>query len=150
MTNSDEQTLKDFRKLLALLEIQRRTLTVAGSSNEIIKSYSQTLAFLKRLSRVQILELHGAAPVSRKPRAPSLVTDFQPLSLSLSEIEDIARNEKTPRKVLEEIAVTRFHVPKGSLRSFQNIEMLREKIIIRIQNERTHKTIDEVARQSGR
>lgn len=149
MTDSNEQ-IANFRKVLVFLEAQRRSLSIAGAGDEFLAAFSSVLRFLKELPKSQILELTGAKSAQTKNRQARLVGDFQMTSLSLDEIERIATDIKTPRKILEEIAVSRFHVPKGSMRSFQNIEMLREKILIRIQNERTHKVIGEIARQNRR
>lgn len=150
MTKSNEQMVANYRKLLDLLETQRRALVTAGCSDEILDTYSLVLAFLKKLPSSKIVELSGSKRSQSVGRQVRLITDFQATSLSLDEIEKIALDEKTSRKMLEEIAVFRFHVPKGSMRSFQNVEMLREKILVRVQNERTHKSMDEVARQTRR
>jgi hypothetical protein len=128
--------------------MQRRALQLAGSSSELLSTYSMVLEFLKNLPKSQIMELGGTKELAARKFSKQLIGDHDFELLSLDAIEKIVTDEKSPRGILERIAIARFHVPKGSMRSFQNMEMLREKLLIRIQNERTHQTIGEMARSS--
>jgi hypothetical protein len=148
MKKINPKVLDDYRRVLSILEIQKRALQLGGSPSELISTYSLVLKFLKGLPNSQVLDLLGMPEFDAKTYSKRLIGDFQVHDLSLDEIEKLAADDKTPRRILEEIAIVRFHVPKGSMRSFQNMEMLREKILIRIQNERTHAAIDHLARSS--
>ena len=136
-----------YRKVLKILEQQRKTLTYADSDREIVETYSAVLKHLAQLSQVEILELHTAAPKNRKVRRKTPEPSIEMDKLSLAEIEKLTTDESTPRKTLEEIATERFQVPRGSMRSFSNVQNLREKIITLVQNERAHQTISAIAQQ---
>jgi hypothetical protein len=69
---------------------------------------------------------------------------------SLSEIEQLVNRVDLSRKDLEHIAIQRFSVPRGSMRSFSNRQMLLDKLHSLISNERTHETISSVARGEGK
>jgi hypothetical protein len=146
MKKASPESTASYRKVLSLLDLHRRALQLAGASPEVLSTYSRIVDFLRGLSPSQIEglgELKTAPTFSKK-----LIEGSRLESLSLEEIEKIVADDKSPRRVLERIAISRFHVPKGSMRSFQNVEMLREKILIRIQNERTHRAIGELASTS--
>ncbi|MGO9304923.1 MAG: hypothetical protein ACLP3R_14730, partial [Candidatus Korobacteraceae bacterium] len=66
------------------------------------------------------------------------------------EILKLLNNEETPRSDLEQIAIVRFSVPSGSMRSFSNKRMLVDKLRTLVENERAHETIGEVARGNSR
>ena len=66
--------------------------------------------------------------------------------MSLGDLEELVNNEGTSRADLEFVAAERFSVPRGSMRSFSNREMLIAKLRTLIGNERTHQTIGAVAR----
>jgi hypothetical protein len=150
MSNSLRPQVVNYRKVLVLLEMQRRALQLAGSPRELLDIYTQILKFLKQLPPSQVLGTEEMVAAGEGRYSKRLVGDFEVQELTLDEIEKIVTDEKTPRRILEKLAIARFHVPKGSMRSFQNIGMLREKILIRVQNERTHQAIGELARAPRR
>ena len=86
----------------------------------------------------------STAPRNRQP-SPTL-SDEDLRNASLAEIEKLVMNEGTSRKNLERIAFQRFSVPRGSMRSFSDKQMLVDKLRTLIDNERTHETIGAVAR----
>ena len=143
-----ETLFEQFKVLLKALDAHRKALEPAGAPIALLDLYASLLKSLHKLSDTQIKTLLSA-PVdftSIKLRKTIIIPDVT--AMTLDEIEGFVTNEDTPRKILEAIAIKRFHVPKGSMRSFQNIGLLREKLITRIQNERAHHTIRDVARQS--
>lgn len=143
-----ENAPERFKMLLKVLNAHRKSLEPAGASVAFLEFYEAFLKSLNKLSDVQI-ELLLKSPSqfsSAKTREPLQIPDVT--ALTLDELEKLILNEETPRKILETIAIKRFHVPKGSMRSFQNMPILREKLITRIQNEKAHHTIRDVARHS--
>ena len=146
MKNSEARLAVSHHKVLRLLEIYRRSLVEAGTSKDILDAYSRILKFAKELPTAE------TAPTFKKSRAASekskdISSEDHLLSLSLDDIERIVQNKETPRSLLEAIAIGRFDVPRGSMRSFSNMDMLRERILTRIRNERAHQTISSVASQ---
>jgi hypothetical protein len=144
----NDTLLEQFKTLLKVFEAHRKSLEPTGASIALLDLYASLLKSLHKLSDTQIETLLSAPSdfTSIKSRKTIVVPDVT--AMTLDEIEAMVSKEQTPRKILEAIAIKRFHVPKGSMRSFQNIELLREKLTTRIQNERAHHTIRDVARQS--
>jgi hypothetical protein len=130
---------------MKLLDLHKKQLTAADCSQETIEMYTLVLRHLNRLSEADFVR---TVPTKKTNRHTTTITPEEINSLTLDQIESFASDLETPRKVLEEIAVIRFNVPRGSLRSFSNLRMLREKISTRVQNERTHETISSVARRT--
>jgi hypothetical protein len=131
--------------LLEVLRAHYRVLVSARCDEAILEQYSALLRFLK-LQPCNFLESEVTA--KRRPdqsrKIPDL-TDDDLLNASLDDIEKLVTNESTPRKHLEFIAIKRFSVPQGSMRSFSNKQMLVDKLRSLIGNERTHNTIRDVA-----
>src|SRR6185437_8414941 len=140
-----ENVPERFKMLLKVLNAHRKSFEPAGASATFLEFYEAFLKSLSKLSDVQIeLLLNSPSQFSSaKTREALHIPDVN--ALTLEEIEKLVLNEETPRKILETIAIKKFHVPKGSMRSFQNIPILREKLITRIQNEKAHHTIRDVA-----
>ena len=66
--------------------------------------------------------------------------------LSINEIELLLESEHLQRSQLEQLAIHRFGVPKGSMRKWSRKEELRDKVLTMLSNEQKHRTIGEVAR----
>jgi len=58
-------------------------------------------------------------------------------------------NDAIARKDLEFIAIQRFGVPRGSMRSFSNRQMLVDELRTLISNERVHETIRVFGREAA-
>jgi hypothetical protein len=117
-------------------------LIEGGANPEVVRAYS---AVIRRVARFSDADL---ASGDRKSSAKTRALDPKTLArLSLDEIQRLIDDDSTPRSTLEAIAIGRFDVPKGSMRSFSNIEQLRGKILTSIQNERTHEAIRSLARK---
>jgi hypothetical protein len=82
--------------------------------------------------------------------SPQVLKGYSSVGAPLEELERIVADRTTPRSILESIAITRFSVPRGSMRTFMNKEMLINKLEILIENERTHLTIGAVARGNAK
>jgi hypothetical protein len=133
-------------RLLRVLTAQYNALVAAGAGESLLREFSALLRFL-RLNRDLVLRGAGHSP-SRSgwpARAPS-ISDEQLRRASLSEVENLVNREDITRRELEHIAIQRFSVPRGSMRSFSNRQMLLDKLHTLISNERTHETISSVAR----
>ena len=92
------------------------------------------------------MDILHRAHSSRGTGGPPTLTADELRSSSLDDIERLVSNDATPRKNLEFVAIQRFSVPRGSMRSFSNRRMLVDKLRALIDNERTHEAIREVAR----
>jgi hypothetical protein len=132
--------------LLNVLTAHFHALVAAGSDETILRQYSALLRFLKS-GKGELLE--AAAHAERRARASRPLPTLSEEELRRASLDDLARlvsDEATPRKELEFIAIQRFSVPRGSMRSFSNKRMLVDKLLTLIANERTHETIGAVAR----
>jgi hypothetical protein len=132
--------------LLKVLTAHFRELVAAKSDGNVLRQYSALLRFLKS-GKADFLEAaaHTDQRVGASRRLPS-ISEEELRRASLDDIARLVSDEATPRKDLEFIAIERFSVPRGSMRSFSNRRMLVEKLLTLIANERTHETISAVAR----
>ena len=149
MTNTDGTPDKasDSGLLLRVLTAHFNALVSAHSDEAVLRQYSALLRFLKSTPE-GFLE-HFAQANRRK--APALDLDERDVQRSsLEDLEKLLNDEATPRRYLEHIAVQRFSVPVGSMRSFSNKQTLVDKLRSLIDNERAHETIGAVARGKPR
>jgi len=143
---------KESEKLVKVLTAHFKALVEAKSDEAVLTQYSALLRFL-RSRRSDFLQpaardahLH---PKTRK--SPLGAAGREKLQeASLDELERLVNDDRTSRGDLESIAILRFSVPSGSMRSFSNRQMLVEKLRSLISSERTHDTIGTVARGQGR
>jgi hypothetical protein len=137
---------KESAALLNVLTAHFKALVSAGSDEAVLKQYSSLLRFLRSRNN-DFLESLGRSsrPQHSSQRLPTL-SERELLKASLDDIEKLVNDEATSRSNLEYIAIQRFSVPRGSMRSFSNRQMLVDKIRTLISNERTHETIRAVAR----
>lgn len=139
-------------RLYDILAAQRRALIAAGCDQNILDEYSTLLDFLRLRKELSFnlnspkdhdLKRH-AEPARRSPKRS--VEERELMESSLDQLEDLVRDETVARKDLERLAIQRFSVPSGSMRSFSNRNMLVGKLLTLIRNEQTHQTIGRVAR----
>lgn len=148
LTETEADRVAQFKELLEVLELERRTYAKAKAADGVQRAFDALLRHLHRFSSYDVLKLYDRpAPKLQKPKA-ALPSAEELNSMPLEQIEDIVANKSTPRRLLEEIAVTRFHFPRGSLRSLANIKRLKDKIDTRIRNERAHKVISSAAQRA--
>lgn len=138
---------QSIRIVFRTIDAQRRIMADSGADEQVLKAYTALVHYLFKLNDREIAIILGTASQkgrgSQRDEAISKAKD-----LSLDEVEKLLADPEASRSELEAIAIGRFHVPRGSMRSIGNIENLREKILTFIQNERTHATISEVAKQN--
>jgi hypothetical protein len=132
--------------LIKVLTSHFQALVTAKSDNAVLKRYSALLRFLKSQPSGF---LEGYVRVKHRANEPLLLPglseeDLQ--NLTLDDLEKIVNDDTTPRRYLERIAIRRFSVPTGSMRSFSNRQSLIDKLSTLIDNERTHQTIGTIAR----
>jgi hypothetical protein len=151
MTNkmaNGEIDKQDSKALLNVLTAHYRALVSARSDETIIRQYASLLRFLKS-NPPRFLEEPGDAKAHRSRPVPT-ITEEEVRKASLDDLERIVSDPKTARKDLEFIAIQRFSVPHGSMRSFASREMLVDKLRTLIGNERAHEAIGAVAREQGK
>lgn len=139
---SNEETV---RRLIRILEFHRRELAEAGADKDLIETYAAVIGLAKRQKPA---DFPGPLKGRKRSNNIAMLSQSELVNLSLDEIERIVNDENSPRKLLEAVAVFRFHVPRGSMRSYSNMRTLREKILTSATNERAHETIKLVARKS--
>jgi hypothetical protein len=134
--------------LVKVLSAHYKALVEARSDEFILKQYSNLLRYL-RSSDCKFLENSGSSDVETSHREQSsLFSNHELRNATLNELEALIDDESTPRRGLESIAIERFSVPKGSMRSFPNRKLLIDKLRTLIRNERAHETIGIVAREN--
>lgn len=140
-------------RLYDVLAAYRRALIAAGCDQSVLDEYSTLLQSLKSrkgtfggLHPPQNRDLKYHDEHSRRPLKRS-VEESELMESSLERLEDLVRDETVARKDLERLAIQRFSVPRGSMRSFSNRNMLVEKLLTLIRNEQAHQTIGRVARR---
>lgn len=125
------------------MRLQKDALSESGALRDIIYAYERVLHHLDGLTSAEIQDLLSRSEIKNPMTESLLRTDL--VSLTLEQVEAVVSDLTTKRKELEAIAVSRFSVPRGSLRSLGNINDLRDRLFTLVHNERTHRTIAEVA-----
>jgi hypothetical protein len=139
------QVIKD---LLKILSLHYNMLVSSGSNKEILRTYKILIQYLKTASKKDLDRIFST-PEAFSSELATLKdehSDSEISMLSLDDITNLLDDEKTSRKYLERIAIHRFGVPRGSMRSFSNRKMLVDKLLALIRNEQTHATINLVVR----
>ncbi|PYS14677.1 MAG: hypothetical protein DMG15_07320 [Acidobacteria bacterium] len=142
---------QDSGALLKVLTAHYHALVSARCDETILRQYSSLLRFLKS-KPPHFLDGRGdaKAPRSARSRPIPTINEEELRRASLDDLEKIVTDAKTARRDLEFIAVQRFSVPHGSMRTFANRDMLVDKLRTLIGNERAHEAIGAVAREQGK
>lgn len=138
----------DIGTLVRVLSKQYDALVSANSDQTLISNYFALIQFLQSATKDEkerIFSTHNPRTIKRS-RSDSQYHDSDIAQLSIGELEKIINDKNTPRTLLERIAIQRFRVPRGSMRSFSNRRMLVDKLSTLIRNEQAHAIIDNVAR----
>ena len=140
------------RTLLKVLSKQYDVLNSAGSSQTLLKDYSALVKFLRsaRKDDIERIFFRTTTPVPKSAQSELQYSDSELYDLSIDELDKLINDEATPRTFLERIAIHRFRVPRGSMRSYSNRRMLVDKLSTLIRSEQAHATIDDVARGRSR
>lgn len=133
--------IEDRKVAISIIEGQIRALTASGASPSVIKALKSIVQNAKK-------DL-GETPKHRKEayeeKKENITKNYY--DASLSEIERII-NENPSRMDLESIAIQRFNVPKGSIRSLGGKEGIIRAITSFIRNQKAHTTISDLASRS--
>ena len=97
------------------------------------------------MSNDEVSRVLHSGLLKQEKQTQTTISPSEVAQLSLEQIERLVADEKTSRKTLEAIAIERFQVPRGTMRSFASIGMLKEKLTTLVQNERAHRTISSMA-----
>lgn len=143
MNDKNPQDRSSRADLLKVLTAHYNSLVLARSDESLVREYAALLRFLR--SRQGKAIIRDKQRTGNSVRAQSNLTEEQLRTASLDDIAGLVMNDETPRKDLEFIAIERFSVPRGSMRSFSNRQMLVDKLRTLIENERIHQTITAVA-----
>jgi len=144
----DKKIIAEFRTAVRLLDMQRRAVVEARAEQGVVDALGAIIQHLHSLSEAQVLRLGSGKHQREFAKSRKLDAANKASTMTLSDVEQALNDESVTRLQLEAIAVGRFQVPSGSLRSLRNIELLRDKIAILTQNERAHETINSVAKES--
>lgn len=148
--SADPVDIYNYKVALRLIESQRRLLYDAHADKGVLKAYEAILKFLYKLPPSQLDRLLGRSQLSTKVREQQEHLASDVAEIALPELEALLADDTVSRSVLEAIAVGRFKVPRGSLKSIGNLDQLKELILSFVSNEKTHQSISEVARDHGR
>lgn len=145
----DRYALTRFRAAVKILDAQRRILIDSRAELELTEAMSAIIRHLHGLSDNAVQKIvggprHKESVKSRKDQEAAAAAD-----MSLAAVEAAINDVSTTRLKLEAIAVGRFQVPRGSLRSLGTVEQLRDKVSTLASNERAHETISSVAKEAG-
>lgn len=131
------------KELVSILEASLRVLKAARADINVINQFTLLIEFVKKDGARVIFgdeRLHRDAELSFQ-----FNDDLR--TLTIEDVERLLERDDLPRKFFEKLAAERFGVPKGSMRQWSNRASLLDKIATMMQNERTHRTISEVARR---
>ena len=124
-------------------------LITAGCNEVILVQYTSLIQFLKSATTDELRRIFPEPAIIHKDTEEPERSEGQISDMSTAEVQTLIDDESTTRKLLERIAIYRFRVPRGSMRSFSNRRMLVEKLSTLLRNEQTHATIETVARGGG-
>lgn len=144
----DKNILPSFRAALKVLEIQRQLLSEANAEPGTLHALGAIIKHLNGLSEINVMKIISGRQRREILRKRKDHEAASTIDMTLDVVEQILADQTTTRSQLEAIAVGRFQVPRGSLRSLGNIDQLRDKIATLAQNERAHETISSVAKDT--
>jgi hypothetical protein len=133
---------RTLKKLVKMMELHLKTLEASSSDQAIVKAYAAVIEFVD-LEGSNIIDFDDG-PVNDPRDHYKYIEEAK--SMSLDSLEKLLSAEGVSRRSMEYVAIYRFGVPKGSMRSIGTKDDLREKLLVMIRNQRVHKTIGEVAK----
>lgn len=142
----DDPNIGRYRQSVKIIEAHRKVLADAGCSKELLAVYGEIVRHLNRATNRDINRILGGDRRSREPLTSSQTQYLK--GLTQSDVKQMISDPHLSRKSLEDIAIHRFGVPKGSMRSFSNIDRLRQKLSTLIENEQSHDIIESIAARS--
>jgi len=149
-SNKKREDSKVARPLLRILAAHYNSLALAHCDESILRQYSALLRYLR--SKPDAF-LDGRTPTKRHDDESIFLPALFEQGLqtaSLNDLDILVNDQELPRKLLERVAIERFSVPQGSMRSYSNKQELVEKLRSLIDNERAHQIIGAGARGETR
>jgi hypothetical protein len=143
----ERQKKNDEASLYNVLSAHLRTLVAARSDERLIKEYAELLRYLRSRKETAYSGLFSESMDRQRSRHEHGLQIGDVSDASLERLVSIINSDEISRKDLEKIAIQRFGVPSGSMRSFSNRQMLVAKLLSMIRNEFAHETIGRVARR---
>jgi hypothetical protein len=142
-----EIELGEYRAALKVLDAQRQILKSVDADKGVILALEAILRHLHRLPSGQLDKLRGVLATKSPLVAEKKAFERRAGELPLEEVQSLLDDEASSREKLEAIAIGRFQVPRGSMRSMGNIEQLRETLRMYVRNEQAHESISQVAQR---
>ncbi|MGL6482024.1 hypothetical protein [Aeromonas caviae] len=118
---------------------------------ELLKDLEKTIFYLKGVSLTETYEILDEHP-NKKTSKESINRSSKNLdvsNLSIDQIKEIVNNTQTTRLKMVEIAANRFGVSSGSIASLKNKNVLKDKLLNLIENEKTHSVIVDVVEENN-
>jgi hypothetical protein len=137
-----------FRAALRLIDGQRRLLQDAHADPAVLRAYEAIIRYLYKMPSGQLDRLLGRKQSPSRARQNLDERAADATDMPLSKVEHMLVDEAVTRTELEAVAIGRFNMPRGSMRSIGNIDHLKELIASFVHNERAHQSITEVARET--
>ncbi len=119
--------------------------------SELLKDLEKTIFYLKGVSLTETYEILDEHPHKKTSKASvnRSPNGFDISNLSIDKIKDIVNDTQTTRLKMVEIATSRFGVSSGSIASLKNKNMLKDKLLNLIENEKTHSVIVDVVAENN-
>ncbi|MCO5343406.1 hypothetical protein NG896_12560 [Aeromonas veronii] len=151
-TTKPKNVLQRYTTALSVFDSTLKYLkNIHHPDNELLKDLDKIIFHLKGMSIAETYEILGEHP-SKGTSKTSSNRERNRLdisNLSIDEIKDIVNNTQTTRLEMAEIATIRFGVSSGSVASLKNKNMLKDKLLNLIENERTHSVIVDVVEENN-
>ena len=145
-SQNSPETLDLYKSLIKVLDINFKALKAANSDQQILDVYGKLIRHLKSQETHEILKIIGRGKSSPKYKAPSpKIPDAQIEVLTYDEIEALILNESNTRKFVERIGTIKFGLSSNETKGARNKQQLIEKILMLIENQRTHDAIKSLA-----
>jgi len=144
-TENEKDMLTEYKQLIKLLENNYNYLFGAKANSNILGNYKNLLQHLKSRKEHDINLIIGGSKSSKLPKRKIELSDDQINNMSLEEIHKLLENKKTPRKVIEIIAVKRFGMSNSEVKSIGNKQKLIDQLFSIIENFKTHDSIKRIA-----
>jgi hypothetical protein len=137
-------------RLVKTLVEQRRALVAAECDETLLEEYAALIRFLRSATANELRRIFPRTGLARNFEREVLEqAEVEIAGMSRADVERLINDDSTTRRELERIAIHRFQVPRGSMRSFSNRAMLVDKLSALLRNEQAHTAIETVARSQG-
>jgi hypothetical protein len=140
--------IANLKTAIATIKAYRQSLGSLGARRDVLGSLDLAIIELERIEGSSQSQKIGKLLALSIESDPFKGND--PALLSIEETRKLVESQGINRRTLERIAIERFSVPRGSMRSYPTIDALREKLMTLIRNDFAHHTIASVSRSGSR